>query len=333
MGTNIEKILKDFSIWFLWFPVRWATSFVPLKLVYRLGDFGGWLLYKFSGSSRKIMEEELKEILNEGKGLNSIEMNEIIRRTCKLWIKNRLEVLMYGRLTREKALRFISIESTENLDKALACNKGVILLIAHFGANKHVMPALGYNGYKINQVAGKPTDWKDQLGKLGKEVSPMLAKALEKEFEVEQHLPANFIYIFESIRPIFKKLKDNEIVCFAVDGGGGENRVKVKFLGQEIQIPSGPFNIAKKTGASLVPAFIVRQKDDKHNLIIEKAIELKSQKDNGDVTETVQEFMDILSEYVRKYPCHYLNKLKTMNVMKMYGDNSLLKSKIVYEGN
>lgn len=318
--------MKDLSIWFFWYPLRWIVLFLPLRIVYLIGGLGGWLLYKVSGHNRKIMTEELKRVFKKEERVNPKKLDEIIRRTYKLGVMNRLEVLLYGNLTREKAQRFLSIKSTENLDKALACNKGVILLIAHFGANKHVMPALGYNGYKINQVAGKPTDWKDHLGKLGKDVSPMLAKALEKEFEVEQHLPANLIYIFESIRPIFRKLKDNEVVCFAVDGGGGDNRVKVTFLGQEIQIPSGPFNIAKKTGAPLVPAFIVRQKDEKHNLFIEKAIELKSQKDNDDVAKAIQEFMDILSEYVRRYPCHYLNKLRTMRVMRRHGDKTLFEN-------
>lgn len=323
---ELKLLLKDLSIWFFWYPVRWIVLFLPLRMVYVIGDLGGWLLYIVSTHNRRIMTEELKRVFKKEERVNPKRLDEIIRRAFKLRVMNRLEVLLYGKLTKEKAQRFLSIRSTENLDKALACNKGVILLIAHFGANKHVMPALGYNGYKINQVAGKPTDWKDHLGKLGKKVSPMLEKALEKEFEVEQNLPANFIYIFESIRPIFKKLKDNEIVCFAVDGGGGENRVKVKFLGQEIHIPSGPFNIAKKTGAPLIPAFIVRQKDDRHNLIIEKAIEVNLQKDNGDVTETVQEFMDMLSEYVRRYPCHYLNKLGTMKVMRRQGDKTLFES-------
>jgi KDO2-lipid IV(A) lauroyltransferase len=201
----------------------------------------------------------------------------------------------------------IAVKGLEKIDSALSREKGVVLLIAHFGSNRLVMPALGFRGYKINQVAGKPTEW---IKILGNELSLVSRKILELEHENEQHLPANFIYVFRSMRPIFNCLKNNEIVCVAIDGGGGIRKEKIKFLGREAMISDGPFRIARKTGATILPAFIVRQQDDSHRLIIEDAIlaesNLSKEEDNSN---GLNNFMNILEQYVDQYPCHYALRL------------------------
>ena len=177
-----------------------------------------------------------------------------------------MEVLLFKSLNKRKIDQIINVTGLKKIDSVQSKNRGVILLISHFGSNKLVMPALGYRGYKINQIAGNPKEW---IRILGDELTPFSKNIFELELKNEQNLPAKFIYVFKSMRPIFNHLKNNEIVCMAIDGGGGTKKEKISFLGREAMISAGPFRISQKTGAAVLPAFVVRQEDDTHKLIIE----------------------------------------------------------------
>ena len=297
--------VKDIVKFMLWFPLRWTLPLFPLNAVYFIGNIGGNIHLRFSGNLRKAMHEELS-IIFSGK-YSDEEKKSVIRRTYKIMAKNQLEVLQFRSLTERKTKRIIRVEGLEKIDLALSNGKGVVLLIAHFGANKLVMPALGFRGYRINQVAGKPTEW---IRIMGDEISPVSKKIFELEIKNEQCLPANFIYVFKSMKPIFRYLKNNEIVCMAIDGGGGTKKEEINFLGRKAMVSAGPFRIAQKTEAAILPAFVVRQQDDTHRLIIEDPIEAEpnlTEEENN--VNNLQKFMKILEEYVGQYPCHYAFRL------------------------
>jgi lauroyl/myristoyl acyltransferase len=61
--------------------------------------------------------------------------------------------------------------------------------------------------------------------------------------------------------------------------------------------PSNIISLAKRTGASVLPIFVIRDRI-KHKIVIEPAIEINS-KSNEDAFE---EFVKILEKYIRQYP-------------------------------
>jgi len=259
----------------------------------------------FSGNLRKSMHDELSIIFYSK--YSDEEKKSIIRRAFTIMAKNQLEVLLFKSLNKKRSELMITVEGLEKIDDALSRGHGVILLIAHFGANKLVMPALGYRGYKINQVAGNPTEWTRILGK---ELSAFSKKIFEMEFENEQYLPAKFIYVFKSMKPIFKSLKDNEIVCIAIDGGGGTKKEEINFLGRKAMVSAGPFRIAERTESPVLPAFVVRQHDDTHLLIIEDPIQAEPNFDGEKANvNKLHNFMNILEKNVEQHPCHYAFRL------------------------
>lgn len=270
-----------------------------------MGDIGAALRIRLPGALRQFMYDELSSI-QHGKYPED-KKQAIIRHAYKIIAKNQLEILLFRHLDKEKTRRMITVTGKEKIDRAFFRGKGIILLIAHFGANKLVMPALGHDGYKINQVAGKPTEW---IKIFGNELSYVSRKIFELELKNEKFLPANFIYVFKSMKPIFKCLKNNEIVCMAIDGGGGTKREKIDFLGRKAMISDGPFRIAQRTGAVILPAFVVRQTDDTHQLIIEEPIQVEPDLGKGNhCFNKLQEFMSLLEIYVDRYPSHYCLRL------------------------
>ena len=281
---------KDLVRLLFWYPLRWVIPLLPLRVVYFLGDVSGRIYFKVSGPLRQAMDEGLGLIFN-GKYSDG-RRKFISRRTFILMAKTQLEVLLFGSLTKEKIVRMMSIDGLEKIDQARSMGNGVILLIAHFGANKLVMPALGFRGYKINQVAGKPTEW---IRIMGGELSYLSRKVFELEHANDQFLPANLIYVFKSMKPVIQCLKNDEIVCMAIDGGGGTKKEKVRFLGRDAMISNGPFRIAEKCDSTILPAFVVRKSDNSHSMIIEDPISPRKRADESTPgTSQLKEFLNFI---------------------------------------
>jgi lauroyl/myristoyl acyltransferase len=97
-------------------------------------------------------------------------------------------------------------------------------------------------------------------------------RIFELRLHLETSLPARFVYIDRSMRPVFNALKQNQIMIMAADGRAGSRFFSVPCGSRIMNVSSGPFRIAASTGASLIPVFPVRDFDGVHDLHIEAPI-------------------------------------------------------------
>ncbi len=282
----------------MWYPLRIVINILPLRVAYAIGTAGGQLLYMLSGDKQKILSNELKRIM-PGKNLN--EINKIVRDSFINYCVSEMEVLLYPSLDAAFVEKNIVIEGREYLDAALAKGKGVLLFQAHFGAFQMTMPAIGFSGYKMNQISASASLWKDNA-----DVSRMQRKVYNLKASYEYSLPVRHISVKSSLRPVFGALKNNEIVGITIDGGGGNKTVLIDFLGRRANFQQGSADLAIRTGAAIVPAFIITEPGIKHRLILHPPtrISLSSEKDDH-IKKTLQEFVRILEGYVFRYPSHY----------------------------
>jgi KDO2-lipid IV(A) lauroyltransferase len=162
------------------------------------------------------------------------------------------------------------------------------------------MPAIGYSGYKMNQISALASVWKDESS------SGIQKKSFDLKAGYEYTLPVQHIAVKSSLRPVFRALEKNEIVGITVDGGGGKKVVSVKFLDRNANFQQGAVDIAIRTGAAIVPAFIITEKDLKHKLIIHQPININQTLDKDEnIRRILNEFIKILEGYVYQYPTHY----------------------------
>lgn len=277
---------------------------MPLKLTYALADLIGLTSFYLMKGKRELMKAELMNIYS-GKPAN-IDIEHVLKEGFSIISKEKMEILLFPAMNSSMIKNISNIEGEEYLNLALRDNKGVVLLISHFGNQRFVMPALGYREYKINQIAAPPTVWKT----IDKHMSKLKEKALELELECEQSLPVKFIYYDKFIRPALECLKRNEILVIAGDSVGGVNKLEADFLNRTALLSPGPLNIAKKTGSTVLPVFIIRNKDNTQTVKIEKQLELTNTADKKvDDLANMKKFIEVLERYVKKYPSHYLKHL------------------------
>ncbi|MEN6509857.1 MAG: lysophospholipid acyltransferase family protein [Smithella sp.] len=315
-------LIKDLALLVYWYPLRFCIRFIPLLWIYRLGKIGGSLLFLISKQKRLILSDELKQVFPD---LNAKSINIIVKDSFANYCMSELEVLLYPEINKEYISKHISMEGMEHLEKALSHGSGVLLLQAHFGAFQMVLPILGHCGYVINQISASASLWKSHA------TSAIQKIALDKKAQYENRLPIKHFPVGNIPRPLFMALRRNEIVGITSDGGAARKTVEVRFLGRTANFPQGVADLALKTGAVIVPAFIITGKNLFHRLVFHPPLEKKNHSDpSAEAAAIMQDFADILSDYVRRYPNHYGYTLCLRRVMAATDEHPLFAD---YESN
>ncbi len=264
-----------------------------LPLLYALMNLGTTPYYLLSGAKRRILREETELLF--GSRLGRDEKEQIARESVRMYLKRQAENLLFGRLTRSMLDRMTVIEGLEHIDRALGRGRGVILLLNHFGSFLLPLPVLGFKGDRVNQVTGKV---------LSRNTLADLIWRLRKR-EADR-LPIQFIGVASFLRPVYDALRKGEIVAIAFDGREGKRWIPVKFIERTALFSPGPMNLARKTGAAIIPTFVVRRPDDRHRIIFMKEFDLTQTSDAEEaLTIDTKRYAAILEDYVLRHPDHF----------------------------
>jgi KDO2-lipid IV(A) lauroyltransferase len=100
-----------------------------------------------------------------------------------------------------------------------------------------------------------------------------------------------------------KALRNNEFLFIPIDQNFGTAGVFVDFFGKQAATATGPVIFAQRTGAPILPMFIVREKDDTHRIIIEPPMYIEEKENNAaTIQHNISRITKIIEEYIRKYP-------------------------------
>lgn len=296
MGNLILESTGVIMLLMLKMATRTAYGFFHLlgwKFVFFLSALAAKLIYAADRKLRAITVSELAALYGGRK--SEREIRELAKRTIEHYYARLVETFFFGALDKKRLEEIMRPEGMEHLDKALARGKGVILLISHFGSFLLPLPFLGYRGYTVNQITGK------QLHS-----SPVTRRIWAWRKKESERLPVNFIQVDKFLRPLYQALGKNEIVALAFDGRDGSKWVTVDFYGRKALFSAGPFDLARRTGATIIPAFVVRKADRTHSLVFEPPFLLSEARDRekalGDDTAR---FVGLMLRYIDAYPCHF----------------------------
>ncbi|MCF6147042.1 MAG: hypothetical protein E3K37_00105 [Candidatus Kuenenia sp.] len=295
------KGIIDFSeaakVFFL-YSLRYSIPYLPLKLKHNLANS---LAVLTSGGERAgVMKSEL-ELLFGKRTFTDSEIKEIIVETLRNFRKDLFEIWSFPKLNSKKSEYLCTIDGMEHLRNALGKGKGVIIALCHFGSYKMILPCLGYKGYKITQVAANPLDL------TGNDKSIVKNITMKIEYQCEKSLPAHFFYIGSTPRQIYRILQNNEILVMSLDGILDPNRISVPFLQRKVRLSPSLVKIAERTNAAILPVFTIREKNDKHKIIIDNEIvpEDGSDKEEREIN-VLFKFGSLMERYVKEHPSHYL---------------------------
>ena len=101
----------------------------------------------------------------------------------------------------------------------------------------------------------------------------------------------------------FRALKKGHFVAIVGDRPVTGQGVMASYFGRQALMPDGYAVLARRLGASIVPLFLLKRPDGKHDFVVEKPIRPRVTDDvEADVRDTVQKCLAVFERHVRRHP-------------------------------
>jgi KDO2-lipid IV(A) lauroyltransferase len=257
---------------------------LPLRLAYKIAVFLCNLRYPFARADRKYVRANLEAIFPEK---SYTEIRRIRRAVFRNFAKYLVDFFRLCRLDKEYIDKNIRLENLHYLDEALSRGRGVIALSIHIGNWELAGVTTALLGYPIWAVA----------------LSHRHRKVNEFFNSQRQAKGLKVIPIGRAVRQCLSLLNNNAMVALLGDRNIAGRGLAMEFLGRVTLLPIGPASFSLKTGAPIVPGFMLRQKDDKFILRFEQPIELlPSGNTQKDVSSLIKKYKVVMERYIRQYP-------------------------------
>jgi KDO2-lipid IV(A) lauroyltransferase len=252
----------------------------------------GWVLgqlyYLLIKKQRELAVAQIMPAL----GLNEAEARRTVRDSFVNLARNVLEILYMPKLTPKNFHEYIEIDHLERMTDALAEGHGVVVLTGHIGTWEWLSAAFTMNGLPVTAIA-KPQPNMQYTNALND---------LRKTINVEI-----FSRGTSELLAAAKALKKGKILGFLADQDGGPNGAFLPFFGKLAATPMGPAVFSCKFKAPVLPAFILRQKNGKHKVVIGEVMRYE---DTGDTDKDLFDFTvkmtKIIEDIIRENPTQWL---------------------------
>jgi len=262
-------------------PLRWRISFFEkfARLLYLLDD-----------RHRRIALRNLALAFPE-KGAE--ERKRIARSAFGNMGRVSAEVTYTPRLKEGLLESFIYYEGRDNFSRAYQKGKGILFLTAHFGNWEWMAAGFPLAIGQPCHVVFRPLDSRFLDGVVEQVRTSTGNRAVPKQKAMVQ---------------ILRLLRAGKVVGILLDQNmAWQEGVFVDFFGEQACTNTGMALLALKTGAAVLPAFNLREKDGRYRVIIEPELPLiRTGNKESDVVQNTQLFTRVIERYIRDYPDHWL---------------------------
>lgn len=232
------------------------TPIVPARVGYALCGLIGFGFFLVNPRARSQVLDNLRHVEPRAGRLH--RRRDAVRVFVTV-VTNYYDLVRMRSVDRHRLLDLIEVRGLEHLEAAQRRGKGIIILSAHLG-NFSVMAsypvALGYKSAVIAERVNPP------------ELFRYLSR-LRSAVGIEVIPPGA-----EAIRPILRLLRQQQILLVAGDRDVVGSGKVVEFFGAPARLPVGPVVLAMRTGATLLPAYTIRESCRRNVGFIDPPIDL-----------------------------------------------------------
>jgi KDO2-lipid IV(A) lauroyltransferase len=269
-------------------PIILLLKLMPLSWVYLLGRFFASLADIFSGRRKKIALANLR--LAFGTRKDEAEINAIYRECLTRTTTSFVEAMKFCFLPPPVAKRRIEIVGKERLDAELKKGKGIIIAGLHLGNFPLLAAKLALEGYPIEVIVKKPRN--RYLAGLYTRMTDIVGVGFIDGGERK-----------EAAQRSLRQLRSGGIVYIILDQNPPYPDIMVDFFGYAVPSFKGPVVLAMRTGATILPAFIVYNNGWRQKIYIEKPFALETTGEpERDVAHNLARLMKLIEGYIERFP-------------------------------
>ena len=263
---------------------------LPSRFSYKLAAFVSDLQYFFSFRDRLAVKNNLKNIVPSDDKISFLA-RDVFRNFGRYLIE-------FFQMKEMADVNFIKnnvrIEGIAHLDKIIAEGKGGIIVTAHIGNWELGAVLLSVLGYPLMAIA---------LPHKERPVNDLFND--QRETKGVTVVPTN-----GALRQCIKQLRSNRLVALVADRDFSANGIVMDFLGRKMMVPKGPAMFSLKTGAPILPMFLIRTRDGKFDLFCSDPIyppdRRISKGDDEAMKGIMGRYMSVIEKMIRAHPSQWL---------------------------
>jgi len=282
---NIVKRFSRFSIFPLLKAVLFLSRLLPWRFKVTLGGGVGLLFFYISKRYRQLALENYK--IAFGLDQSDDSSYKIIKKSFQNLGKSLIEILNLQCLNPQQVDDLILWEGEEYLKQAEG--EGIVLITGHIGNWELMGAMLSMRGYRLHAIAAPLYNAR---------INGLIVN-LRSRFNVgtiNRGTPS-------SSRKILEILRKKEILALLIDQDTRVNGIFVPFFNKQAHTPTGAAQLALRSNARTVMAFITRLPDNRHRITIQKPIVLARTGDSKrDIEVNTALFTARIEQQIRVYP-------------------------------
>ncbi len=267
-----ETLLKFLGL----FSKKWAV---------RIADFLGGMLFCVDKKHRGIAMDNLTYAFGHEKPPEEIE--KIARQVFINLVKIIFEIGWSLNSDERHLSKHFKIDGYHHIKNAYEKGKGVLVLAAHFGNWELLSVVGGMIKFPLSIVV-RPLDFKPLDHFISNLRTRFGAKIIPKQ---------------RSIRTIIRSLDRGELVLLLMDQNvDWYEGVFIDFMGHRACTSKGLALLALKTGAPVIPVFMVREKSGFRAEFGPEIFTVKTGDKQKDIEINTQEYNRVIESFIRRYP-------------------------------
>ncbi len=265
-----------------------VAGLLPETPALALGRFLGQAAFHIDREHRKVALQNLD--LAFGREKSKEELKAIARKTFENLGMTAVEFFRIPKIDIEAFRTKVTIEGLEHVHRLLDNkNNGVLLLLAHLG-NWELMGLLP-------KIVGIPISVIARPVKKNRWVNRRVS-------EIREGAGLEVIMTEKASRRVLQALHQKRFVGILIDQRAKRSEgVWVDFFGKKAPTTPSLAVLSMRTGAPVLPVFMVREGFERHRVLIQEPLEMIDSGDvKGDVETNTQRINHTLESVIRRYP-------------------------------
>jgi KDO2-lipid IV(A) lauroyltransferase len=261
---------------------------LPLRAGYALAELVGRLSYWLAAGPRRNVLSNLRHAMGEDASKREVRAaaKRVFVNVAKYYVD--LVRMPYMDLDDFYSKRFRYFGFDEHLLPAAEAGGGVVILSAHLGN-----PELAIQGMMPRGVKAFALTEPLQPERLHRFVDSLRAS------KGHEFAPVGFA----SVKRVIKVLREGGVVALMGDRDIEGPKALLPFFGEETLMPTGPIEVALRTGATLIPSFCFRTGSDGLEAHLLEPLEMQRSGDmERDVRTCALRFLALMEAHIRQHP-------------------------------
>ena len=275
--------MKNLIIYFIFRIFTFFVNILPKSVNKYFARGFGKLAYFLTKSRRQIAKKNIKNAL--GKNMTDKEIDEMVKKVYENIGFMLVEFILLKKINKSNYENFINIKGYENFIKAMNEEKGVIIYSAHFGNWEWLAAFISLMGFPLNAIAQE-------------QHNSYFDRYIN---DLREEKGINVIKLGISVRNAYNKLKKGECVFILGDQDARHKGWKLNFFSQPASTYHGVIQLAERTGALIVPTFLIRKEFTKHQLVFYPARKIENGMDQKEKKKALQKLNNLTEKVIKDH--------------------------------